>query len=211
MGKDLRTTSVQMKIHRMPRLDGSAWSMKTMQSFFPCLEKLFKTDNLANVSDYGVKLEHPIEAIVDAGHVKVQGQTIPIHRKTTMILSPFKTMRGDYGSFGLPHRTDIANDMQDRMQSPHTAAYVGALASAVLSSSECIHFPRVYGVYAAMATKHEVNISDDYEDLCDRKWFVDNIGKTFELRLRGAGGDAFTHTRGQRAAVQIGDDIELWN
>jgi hypothetical protein len=46
--------------------------------------------------------------------------------------------------------------------------------------------------------------------LCDRKWFVDNIGKTFELRLRGAGGDAFTHTRGQRAAVQIGDDIELF-
>jgi hypothetical protein len=57
-----------------------------------------------------------------------------------------------------------------------------------------------------MATKHEVNISDDYEDLCDRKWFVDNIGKTFELRLRGEGGDAFTHTRGQRMAVQMTDD-----
>jgi hypothetical protein len=61
-----------------------------------------------------------------------------------------------------------------------------------------------------MASKHEINISDDYEDLCERKWFVDQIGKTFELRLRSEGGEAFTHTRGQRAAVQLGDEeIEL--
>lgn len=210
MGKDLRTTSVQMKIHRMPRLDGSAWSMKTMQSFFPCLEKLFKTDNLANVSDYGVKLEHPIEAIVDAGHVKVQGQTIPIHRKTTMILSPFKTMRGDYGSFGLPHRTDIANDMQDRMQSPHTAAYVGAITSIALSESGCDHFPTVYGVYIGLAGSHTIDISDDYEELTEKGWFADRIGKTFELKLRTAGHDAeFSHTRRARVAVETAEDIDL--
>jgi hypothetical protein len=126
-----------------------------------------------------------------------------------MILSPFKTMKGEYSAPGLPKPAETAKSYSEQMQSPHTAAYVGALASSALSMSDCPHFPRVYGVYAAMATKHEVNISDDYEDLCDRKWFADNIGKTFELRLRAEGGEAFTHTRGQRIAVQVGEEIDL--
>ena len=210
MGKDLRTTSVQMKIHRMPRLDGSPWSMKTMQPFFPCLEKLFKTENLANVNDYGVKLEYPIDSIVDTDHVKVQGATLPVHRKTTMILSPFKTMRGDYGAFGVPKRTDIANDMQERMQSPHTAAYVGAITSIALSESGCEHFPKVYGVYVGLAGTHTIDISDDYEELTEKGWFADKIGKTFELKLRTAGHEAeFSHTRRARMAVETAEEIDL--
>jgi hypothetical protein len=129
MGKELRTTPVSLKLHRMSKLDGSHWSMKNLQPFFPCLEKLFKTETLAGLHDYGVKLNQPIESIVDATHIRVRGQTLPVHRKTTMILSPFKTMRGDYGSFGVPKRTDVANDLQERMQSAHTAAYVGAMTS----------------------------------------------------------------------------------
>lgn len=184
--------------------------MKTMQPFFPCLEKLFKTENLAGLHDYGVKLGYPIESIVDATHVKVRGQTVPVHRKTTMILSPFKTMRGDYGSFGVPKRTDIADDMQDRMQSQHTAAYVGAITSIALSESGCEHFPKVYGVYAGVAGTHVVDISDDYEDLTEKGWFAEKIGKTFELKLRTAGHDAeFSHTRRARLAIETGDDLAL--
>lgn len=211
MVKDLRTQAVDLRLHRVPKLRADAWNLETPQPFFPSLEQLFKTEKLTSMSEYGIKFPEEIESVVDATHIKTtKGQTLDVHRKTTMILSPFKTMKGEYSAPGLPKPAETAKGYSEQMQSPHTAAYVGALASAVLSSSECNHFPRVYGVYAAMATKHEVNISDDYEDLCDRKWFVDNIGKTFELRLRGAGGDAFTHTRGQRAAVQIGDDIELF-
>jgi len=210
MGKDLRTTPVSLKIHRMPKLDGTLWSMKTMQPFFPCLEKLFKTENLAGLHDYGVKLEFPIESIVDETHVKIRGQTIPVHRKTTMILSPFKTMRGDYGAFGVPKRTDVADDLQDRMQSPHTAAYVGAMTSIALSESGCEHFPKVYGVYAGLAGSHTIDISDDYEDLTEKGWFAEKIGKTFELKLRTSGHDAeFSHTRRARIAIETAEDLAL--
>jgi len=210
MGKDLRTTAVQMKIHRMPKLDGTHWGLQTMQPFFPCLEKLFKTENLANLHDYGVKLEHPIESILENGDVKVAGHIIPVHRKTTMILSPFKTMRGDYGSFGVPQRAETAKDMHERMQSPHTAAYVGAMASIALSESGCEHFPKVYGVYVGVAKSHTIDISDDYEDLTEKGWFADRIGRTFELKLRTAGHDAeFSHTRRARIALETGDDIKL--
>jgi len=210
MVKDLRTQSVDLRLHRHAKLKAEAWNLDHVQAFFPSLEQLFKTEKLTAMSEYGVKLPEEIESVVDAAHIKTtKGQTLSVHRKTTMILSPFKTMKGEYSAPGLPKPAESARSHTEQMQSPHTAAYVGALTSAVLSTSECPHFPRVYGVYAAMASKHEVNISDDYEDLCDRKWFVDNIGKTFELRLRGAGGEGFTHTRSQRVAVQVGEEIEL--
>lgn len=210
MGKDLRTTPVPLKIHRVSTLDGTHWNMKSMQPFFPSLEKLFKTENVVGLHDYGVKVSSPIESIVDPTHVKVHGQSVPVHRKTTMILSPFKTMRGDYGSFGVPKRTDVADDMQDRMQSPHTAAYVGAMTSIALSESGCRHFPKVYGVYVGVASSHTIDISEDYEDLTEKGWFADKIGSTFELRLRTAGHDAeFSHTRRARAMLEMGDEIDL--
>ena len=210
MVKDLRTQAVDMRLHRLQKLQAAQWNLTHAQPFFPSLEQLFKTENLTAMADYGIKLPEEVDSVVDATHIKTtKGQTLEVHRKTTMILSPFKTMKGEYSAPGLPKPAETAKSYSEQMQSPHTAAYVGALASSALSMSDCPHFPRVYGVYAAMATKHEVNISDDYEDLCDRKWFADNIGKTFELRLRAEGGEAFTHTRGQRVAVQVGEEIDL--
>jgi len=210
MGKDLRSTPVPLKIHRMPKMDGSQWSMKTMQPFFPSLEKLFKTENLSNLREYGVKLSSPMESVAGPSSVRLNGREVEIHRKTTMILSPFKTMRGDYGSFGVPKRTDVAADMHEKMQSPHTAAYVGAMTSIALSESGCEHFPKVYGVYAGIAGTHTIDISDDYEELTEKGWFADRIGKTFELKLRTAGHDAeFSHTRRARVAVDMAEEVEL--
>jgi hypothetical protein len=211
MGKDLRTTAVQLKLHRYPRLDGTMWDMKNMQPFFPPLEKLFKTEVVSNFQDYGVRLSEEIDKIVDGDQVKTTAGKVPVvHRKTTMILSPFKWMRGDYGTLGLPKTEGIAAEMQDKLQSPHTAGYVGALTSILLSESGCIHFPKVYGVYTAIADNHTIDISDDYEDLSERKWFMENIGKTFDLKLRQPEGAAeFTHTRSHRPGVQLGEDVSL--
>ena len=210
MVKDLRTQPVDMKLHRLPKLQAGEWNLNRTQPFFPSLEQLFKTEKLTAMPEYGIKLPEEVESVVGTDHIKTtKGQIVKVHRKTTMILSPFKTMKGEYSAPGLPKPAESAKGYAEQMQSPHTAAYVGALASSALSLSECAHFPRVYGVYAAMASRHEVDISDDYEDLCDRKWFSDNIGKTFELRLRGENGETFTHTRGHRVAVQMGEDIEL--
>jgi hypothetical protein len=211
MGKDLRTTAVHLKLHKYPRLDGTMWDMKNMQPFFPPLEKLFKTEVVPNFQDYGVRLSDEIEKIVDGDMIKTTSGKVPIvHCKTTMILSPFKWMRGDYGTLGLPKTEEIAAEMQEKLQSPHTAGYVGALTSIVLSESGCIHFPKVYGVYTAISDNHTIDISDDYEDLSERKWFMENIGKTFELKLRQAEGSAeFTHTRSHRPGVQLGEDVSL--
>ena len=212
MVKELRTQSLDLKLHRSPKVDGTHWNLAHVQPFFPPLETLFKTERLSNLSEYGVRLPEEIDSVVDATHVKTsKGRTLAVHRKTTMVLSPFKTMKGVYAAPSLPKPAEVAKEMDEQTQSPHTAGYVGALASVVLAGTGCPHFPKVFGVYTAVASKHELNISDDYEDLCDRPWFADQIGKTFELRLREEGAEGgFTHTRGRRSAVDLEDaTIEL--
>ena len=211
MVKDLRTTAVQLKLHRHTRIDGTVWDLKNVQPFFPPLEKLFKTEVVSSLQHYGIRLSEEIEDVVDVDHIKIsKGRTVPIHRKTTMILSPFKWMRGDYGALGLPKPDDIATDLQEKLQSPHTAGYVGAMCSIALSESGCIHFPKVYGVYTALAGKHTIDVSDDYEDLSERRWFAENLGKTFDLKLRQTNGHVeFLHTRSQRPGIQLGCDVDL--
>ena len=115
MGKDLRSTAVSMKLSRHSKLDTSAWNLHNPQVYFPPLEKLFKTEHLSSVSEYGVKLSEEIESILDEDCIKTAKGVAEIHRKTTMILSPFKWMRGDYGVFGLPKPEDVAADMQEKL------------------------------------------------------------------------------------------------
>ena len=157
MGKDLRTSAVPLKLCRYPKLDTSTLGLQHSQPFFPPLEKLFKTETVSNLKDYGVRLSESVSSVVDASTIKTsKGNTVPIHRKTTMLLSPFKWMRGDYGVLGLPKPETIANDMQEKLQSAHTAGYVGALTSILLSETHCVHFPKVFGVYVGLASKSRI-------------------------------------------------------
>ena len=144
MGKDLRTTAVQLRLHRCSKFDASAWGLQNPQPFFPPLERLFKTETVSSLSEYGVRLSEEVESLVDTTSIRTtKGKVVPIHRKTTMILSPFKWMRGDYGSFGLPKPEQIANDMQEKLQSPHTAGYVGALGFNLFCRSGKLDRPNV--------------------------------------------------------------------
>jgi len=211
MGKELRTTPVQMKLHRCKAIDGKHWGFSKLQPFFPPLEKLFKTDNLNDVFSYGVKLTDEIDTIIDKDNIRTtRGKVVPIHRKTTSILNHLRWMRGDYGAIGLPKPTEVEEEIRERTQSPHNAAYVGAITSIALSESGCIHFPKVYGVYTGVVDKHTIDISDDYDDLSDKTWFGENIGKTFELKVKTSNGDeTFTHTRSQRPTVILEDTSDM--
>jgi hypothetical protein len=188
------------------------WNIDHLQPFFPPIEKLFKTEVLSSPKEFGLKFDDEIVSLVDENTIKTSsGKTVEIHKKITMLLSPFKWMQGDYGtSFGLPSLSEEVREMQQKIQNPGNAAYIGALISAVLSQSGCQHFPKVFGAFIGLSDKHTIDISDDYGDLCDRSWFSQNIGKTFEMKLSDEIGEAmFKHTRTARASVDLGEDVDL--
>lgn len=199
--KDLHSVRTQASAH---------WNVDHIQPFFPSLEMMFKTENIENARDHGIRLDESIQTILSSSSVVTNlGETKPIHIKQSSILNTLKWMRGDYGgSVGLPTSSEDADKIHKKIQSFHNAAYVGSLISSVLSQTKCIHFPKVYGVYTAVAKKHTFDISDDYEDLMDRPWFAQNIGKTFELKLADhiQNSSNFSHTRNARLNVQLSDE-----
>jgi hypothetical protein len=207
---DLKVNPVVLNVGRIPPLVADVWNLQSLQSFFPPIETLFRTEHLENVRTYGIKLRDQFSSIVDESKVKLQsGVIVPIHRKTTMLLNPFKWMKGEYGTIGLPTYKEKAEIIHKKLQSTHTAGYVGCIISIMLSESECEHFPKVYGVYTGTSKSHTIDISDDYEDLTDRNWFSQNIGKTFELKLNEHTGAHIEYSRSARKALLLGEQIEL--
>ena len=214
--QELRTGFIAMSAHHYGNLktlrSGSEthWNIANLQPFFPPIEKLFKTTTLENASEYGIRFENEVASIVAADSIRTgQGEIMDVHRKNTMLLSPFKWMQGDYGkALGLPNSSEESVLAHKKLQNPDNSAYVGAIISAALSHSGCQHFPKVYGAFTGMARSHTIDISDDYGDLCDRSWFSANIGKTFEIKLSDSVNKSsdFSHTRGARASLLLGDD-----
>lgn len=215
---ELRSGSIGMTAHKYSELktlrSGAEqhWQIDNLQPFFPPIEKLFKTTLLENASEYGIRFEDEVTSILSPTSIRsITNSTIEVHRKTSMLLGPFKWMQGDYGkTLGLPSTTEESESMFSKLQNSNNSAYVGAIISSALAHSGCQHFPSVYGVFTGISKKHTIDISDDYPDLCERSWFSQNIGKTFEIQLSDEVQNAseFKHTRTARLSIQLGEEID---
>jgi hypothetical protein len=205
---ELRTNPIGLTVSRTP-CKSELWDVINLQPFFPPIECLFKTNSLERVQEYGIKLNDHLITITDSTATLSSGRNLDVHPKITMLLCPFKRMKGEFGTFGLPMLSEHAKDTQAKLQSHNTAGYVGSILSVALSQSGCQHFPEVVGVYTGNATKHTIDISDDYEELSERPWFSQNIGKTFELRLDEHTGTPIEYTRSARISLDIGEDVVL--
>lgn len=215
---ELKSSQTPMMIHKydINTLKNSSkqhWNIQNIQPFFPAIEKLFKTESLENVQNYGIRFPEEIMSIVTPNLIRTtSGKEIEIHRKTTMLLSPYKWMKGNYGnSLGLPTSNETANAVSSKLQNSNNAGYVGSIISAVLSNSGCLHFPKVYGIFTGTSGEHTIDISDDYGDLSERPWFSQNIGKLFEIKLSDIiqNHTEFKHTRCARTSLELGDVAEL--
>jgi hypothetical protein len=216
---ELKSVSVPFQVQRyrdiktiQPASD-EHWGVQSIQPFFPSLETMFKMENVESVREHGLKLDETVQSIQSKTSITTSlGERKDIHIKQTMLVNPFRWMKGEYGgSLGLPTIQERAAVLMKRVQSPHNAAYVGSLFSALFSQSGCIHFPKVYGVYTGIAKKHKIDISDDYPDIVEKPWFSQNLGSTFELTLGESvsSHSDFQHTRSARSRLLVSDEISL--
>lgn len=215
---ELKSSQIPLSIHKydISLLKQSAlthWNIQNIQPYFPPIEKLFKSSDLESVSEYGIRFNEEAVTVLSPDKIRTaNGSTVDIYRKTTMLVSPYKWMRGEYGSsLGLPTSLEQATHAMHKIQNSNNAAYVGALITGVLSQTGCVHFPKVYGLFTGTTTKHTIDISDDYGELSERPWFSQNIGKTFDVKLSDEIQESteFKHTRTARVAIQLGEHIEL--
>lgn len=200
---ELKTNPLPLTLGKLSIQD--LWGYKKLQPFFPPIECLFKTERLTDVQCYGIKFHTPILGVTQNGIRTTDGE-IQIHKKVTMLLNPYKWMKGEFGSFELPTTHERSQVIRDRLQSHNNAGYVGCILSVALSQSGCDHFPKVYGVYTGIAEEHQIDISDDYEELSERSWFSANIGKTFELKLSEQIHEVIQYTRSHRVPLELEDE-----
>lgn len=213
---ELRTHPLAMNVHKykdvakLREAINNHWNIEHVQPFFPAIEKLFKIENLDIPTDHGIKFKNEVTNIVSESTLStVSGEIVPVHKKMTMLLSPFKTMQCEYGNITrLPSTAEQSAKIHEKLQNPNNSAYIGSIISAVLSESGCLHFPKVYGIFSGLSKKHTINISDDYEELCEHSWFSANIGRTFDVTLSDTvrEGSDFHHTRKSRMDIQLGDE-----
>jgi len=205
---ELRTNPVALTVGKVSH-KSDLWNVKQLQPFFPPIECLFKTNSLERVKEYGIKLNNTVVNVSENTALLSNGQTVDVHPKITMLVSPFKWMKGEFGTLGLPMLSAPADAIHAKLQSSNNAGYVGSILSIALSQSGCDHFPKVFGAFTGTASEHTINISDDYEELTERSWFSQNIGKTFDLKLDEHIGSTIEYTRSARLPVDIGDTVEL--
>jgi len=199
---ELRCNPIPLQLSRStPKTN--LFGVHKLQTFFPPIECLFKTETVEKVSEYGIKFP---DVTIHGETASTPSGDIALHPKITMLLNPYKWMKGI--QLELPSSTEDSAEIRNKLQSPHNAAYVGSLMNAVLSLSKCQHFPRVFGVYTGISEEFTLDISDDYEELCDRPWFSRNVGKTFTLTLDSAG-EHIKYTRTARLPLELGEEIEL--
>jgi len=211
--------SIFLNVHKYTNLKciqssaESLWNTTSIQPFFPPIEKLFKTSLLENFSEYGLKFPSEITNIVSENTIStIGGKNINIHKKMSMILNPFKLMEGSYGTnLSLPSSIEQSTSAHNKIQNYNNAAYIGSLIAASLAASGSHHFPEIYGIFTGLRKLHTIDISDDYEDLCDRSWFSNNMGNTFTLKLNEniENASEFKHTRSMRPSIQLGESISM--
>ena len=214
---DLRCVPIHLFLHKynlstLTQTAQTHWNISNMQPYFPPIEKMFKSSDLESICEYGIKFNNQITEILGEDKIKTTSEK-DVHVKTTMLFSSHKWMCGEYGSvLGLPTSNEHADLNKQKLQSPNNAAYVGALISTLLSESKCVNFPEVYGVFTGIKAEHMVDISDDYEALSEEKWFSQNLGKMFNIKLSNDNSEqTFSHTRKSRPSMHVGESVELEN
>lgn len=204
---ELKTNPINIQLMKYSMKYNSLCNIIKLQPFFPPIECLFKTENLDRILEYGIKFPWQIQSINDLNILKTSlGQEYQIHPKITMLLNPYKYMKGELQSIELPLLNNDAKKIQNKLQNFNNAAYVGSILSSVFALSECQHFPKVFGVFSGISNEFVLDISDDYEELSERPWFSKNMGKTFSLKLKDGHSTKIEYTRTARLPLSLKDD-----
>lgn len=184
----------------------SVFDIHKLQPFFPPIEQLFKTEILDNPVNYGIKFNSNIQSITNNILKNSLGEEFNVHPKITMLLNPYKYMKGELQSIELPLLNANAQKSQSKLQNYNNAAYVGSILSSVLSLSGCQHFPKVFGVFSGISNEFKLDISDDYEELSERPWFSKNIGKTFTLNFKDGYSSNLNLTKSSKNVLKFLDE-----
>jgi hypothetical protein len=205
-----------------PTIDYNPFKISGLQAYNPIYNRFFQMDetNYNMITLNNRCLVHDLKTVY-AENEKLDRN---IHIKFSPLLNPIHFLIGKYDlnkevyktlpkydsdpSMCLPKNLDVNN-------SSYTDAFFSYLSSMLSENHGWIHGVEYYGSYLGIQNKFKIDIMDDFDFVNDSSYFLDNVGKRFEIdentkmMLNGYQGSGSRNNRIKINILGESDNIDL--
>lgn len=202
-----------------PDVDYNPFRINDLQAYNPIYNRFFQMDetNYNMITLNNKYLAHDLKTVYfEKGKIEKN-----IHIKFSPLLNPIHFLIGKYDLNSALYKTlpkynsDTSSCLAKNLDvnnSSYTDAFFSYLSSMLLETHDWIHGVEYYGSYLGIQQKFKMDIMDDFDYVNDTPFFLDNIGKYFEidenvkLLLNGHQG---TGSRNNRIKINIAEDVDI--
>ena len=142
--------------------------------------------------------------------------------KFSPLVDPIKYTTGKYEDVhdkiftlpGIDNDADVYEKMLDVNNSAYVDCYFTYLTSK-LRTAGFVHGMEFYGTHLGIQKNYKLNVSDDFEFMCDSEFFVNNVGNHFDVvnyddeNMCGMNGMNGTRNFKERIDLDAAQDVEV--
>lgn len=206
-----------------PDVDYNPYRISNLQAYNPIYNRFFQMDetNYNMITLNNKYLAHDLKTVYSENgkiekniHIKFSPLLNPIHfliGKYDLNSSVYKTLP----KYDSDVKTCLAKNL-DENNSSYTDAFFSYLSSMLSDTHGWVHGVEYYGSFLGVQQKFKIDIMDDFDYVNDTPYFLDNIGKRFEIdenvRMMLNDGYQGSGSRNNRAKINIttdSDNIDL--
>ena len=169
-------------------VDYNPFRINDLQSYNPIYNRFFQIDesNYNQITLNNQYLAHDLKTVYSENG-KIEKK---IHIKFSPLLNPIHFLIGKYDLNSTVYRTlpkynsDINSCLAkniDKNNSSYTDAFFSYLSSMLSETHGFIHSVEYYGSYLGVQQKFKMDVMDDFDYVNDTSYFLDNIGKKFDV------------------------------
>jgi hypothetical protein len=206
-------------VNEDPSVDYNPFRISDLQSYNPIYNRFFQMDetNYNMITLNNRCLANDMKTVYSENG-KIEKN---IHIKYSPLLNPIHFLIGKYDlnsavyktlpKYDSDTKTCMAKNL-DENNSSYTDAFFSYLSSMLSETHGWVHGVEYYGSYLGIQQKFKMDIMDDFDYVNDTPYFLDNIGKRFDIdenvKMLLNDGNPGGGSRNNRIKINIADDSD---
>ena len=206
-------------VNEDPSVDYNPFRISDLQAYNPIYNRFFQMDetnyNMITLNNRclanDLKTVYSENGKIDKNiHIKYSPLLNPIHfliGKYDLNSAVYKTLP----KYDSDTKTCMAKNL-DENNSSYTDAFFSYLSSMLSETHGWIHGVEYYGSYLGIQQKFKMDIMDDFDYVNDTPYFLDNIGKRFDIdenvKMLLNDGNPGSGSRNNRIKINIANDSD---
>ena len=206
-------------VNEDPSVDYNPFRISDLQAYNPIYNRFFQMDetNYNMITLNNRCLANDLKTVYSENG-KIEKN---IHIKYSPLLNPIHFLIGKYDLNSVVYKTLPKYDSDaktcmaknlDENNSSYTDAFFSYLSSMLSETHGWIHGVEYYGSYLGIQQKFKMDIMDDFDYVNDTPYFLDNIGKRFDIdenvKMLLNDGNPGSGSRNNRIKINIANDSD---